>query len=161
MQTKVLTQGSETTHVLVFETGDEVSAGLLNFAKDKQITAAHFTAIGAFKDVTLGWFNLETQDYEGIVINEQVEVLSCVGNVAVFENEPKVHAHLVVGKRDGTAHGGHLLRAHVRPTLELTLVESPRHLQRKTDPTTGLALLDPNAESEPHRRGRSVSAETE
>ncbi len=32
--------------------------------------------------------------------------------------------------------------AHVRPTLEVVLVESPKHLQRKFDPASGLALID-------------------
>jgi len=48
----------------------------------------------------------------------------------------------VVGKPDGAAHGGHLLEAHVRPTLELILTESPRHLQKRHDPESGLALID-------------------
>ena len=68
-------------------------------------------------------------------------MLSLLGNVAVHHDLPKVHAHVVVGKRDGTAHGGHLLEAHVRPTLEAIVVESPRHLERRTDEQTGLALL--------------------
>jgi predicted DNA-binding protein with PD1-like motif len=47
----------------------------------------------------------------------------------------------VLGKADGTAHGGHLLRAHVRPTLEVIVTESPAHLRRRSDPETGLALI--------------------
>ena len=52
------------------------------------------------------------------------------GDVALHETKPKNHAHEVVGKRDGSAHGGHLLEAHVRPTLEVMRIESPRHLRR-------------------------------
>jgi uncharacterized protein len=53
----------------------------------------------------------------------------------------------VLGRRDGTAHGGHLLEAHVRPTLEVMLTESPVQLRRVFDPGVGLALIeiDPNA----------------
>jgi predicted DNA-binding protein with PD1-like motif len=46
-----------------------------------------------------------------------------------------------VGKSDGTAHGGHLLEARVRPTLEVVIVESARHLCRTMRPDLGLALL--------------------
>jgi predicted DNA-binding protein with PD1-like motif len=53
-----------------------------------------------------------------------------------------VHAHIVVGKSDGTAHGGHLLEAHVRPTLEVFLVESPKPLRRKMNAEVSLALID-------------------
>ena len=62
------------------------------------------------------------------------------------KGKPKIHAHLVVGKRDGTAHGGHLLEAHVRPTRELVLVESPVALARRIDATSGFALIDLEAQ---------------
>jgi uncharacterized protein len=76
---------------------------------------------------------------------EQVEVLSLVGDVALKDGAPQVHAHVVVGKSDGTAHGGHILQAHVWPTLEVVLTESPKHLRRKTDAETGLAVIDVGA----------------
>jgi len=77
------------------------------------------------------------------LIQEQVEVLSLIGDIALDDGEPKVHAHVVVGKSDGTAHGGHVLEAHVRPTLEVVLTESPRHLRKRFDPESCLALIDP------------------
>ena len=139
---QIYRQDGEKTYVLVFDIGDEVVSNLLEFARTQAIAAGHFTAIGGFSDVTLGYFQLEVKDYKHINVAEQVEVLSLVGNFAVTaEGEPKVHAHVVVGKSDGSAYGGHLLRARVRPTLEVVVIESPRHLQRISDPNTGLALL--------------------
>jgi predicted DNA-binding protein with PD1-like motif len=73
---------------------------------------------------------------------EQVEVLSLVGDIALEESNPKVHAHIVLGKSDGTAHGGHLIVGHVWPVLEMVLTVPPAYLRRKSDPETGLALLD-------------------
>jgi len=131
----------ERTWALIFETGEEVVAGLRTFARDANILGSHFTAIGAFSDVVLGFFEPEKKRYEKIPVREQVEVVSLLGNVALHDELPKIHAHVVVGKRDGTAHGGHLVEAHVRPTLEVIVVESPRHLERRTDERTGLALL--------------------
>jgi len=135
-------QQGQKTFAVVFDKGDEVVAGLLAFAKENSLAASHFTAIGAFSDVTLGYFEWEKKDYRKLPVREQVEVLSLIGDVALNEGEPKVHAHVVVGKVDGTAHGGHLMEAHVRPTLEVIVVESPEHLQRKTDEETGLALIN-------------------
>lgn len=101
------------------------------------------TAIGAFERVTLGFFDMQKKDYKRIPINEQVELMSLVGNIARDDKgEPKVHAHVVVGKSDGTAYGGHLLDAYVQPTLEVVIVEAERHLCRTTRPELGLALLD-------------------
>ena len=107
-----------------------------------QLTAARFTAIGAFSEATLGYFDAKKKAYEKIPVREQVEVLSLIGDVALDGGQPKIHAHVVVGKRDGTAHGGHLLAAHVRPTLEVMLTEAPMHLRRSFDPMSGLALID-------------------
>jgi predicted DNA-binding protein with PD1-like motif len=130
---------------LIFDKGDEPVAGLTAFAKAQKLGAAHFTAIGAFSDVTLGYFDRAKRDYKKIPLHEQVEVLSLIGDVALDKGEPKIHAHVVVGRADGEARGGHLLEAHVWPTLEVVLVESPRHLRKRHDPETGLALIDPSA----------------
>jgi predicted DNA-binding protein with PD1-like motif len=141
MRARLLHEQGEKTFAVVFDKGDEVVQGLQDFAQQQQLTAAHFTAVGAFSDVTLGYFEREKKDYKKIPLREQVEVLSLVGNIALAKGQPKVHAHVVVGKSDGTAHGGHLLEAHVWPTLEVMLIESPSHLQRHIDEETGLALL--------------------
>ena len=61
--------------------------------------------------------------------------------MGVADGKPKVHAHVVVGERDGSAHGGHLLEARVRPTPEVVLTESPAYLVREHDPQSGLALI--------------------
>jgi predicted DNA-binding protein with PD1-like motif len=129
------------THVLVFDKGDEVMEGLMRFTAERQLSAGHFTAIGAFSDVTLGFLDPDTNEYEPIVVDEQVEALSLVGDVSIEDGKPKIHAHVVVGKRDGSAHGGHLLEAHVWPTLEVVLTESPAHLRREIDSETGLPLI--------------------
>lgn len=129
------------TYALIFETGDEVMSALKAFAHDHRLGGSHFTAIGAFQDVTLGYFDWDKKDYKRIPVDQQVEVVSLVGDVTEGEHDPKLHAHVVIAKSDGTAMGGHLLKAHVRPTLELILVESPRHLRRKHDKESGLALI--------------------
>jgi predicted DNA-binding protein with PD1-like motif len=127
--------------VVVFGTGEEAMAGLREFARAANLAGSHFTAIGAFSDAVLGFFDPDTKQYVKTPVREQVEVLSLLGNVAQHQGRPKVHAHVVVGKRDGAALGGHLMEAHVRPTLEVIVVESPRHLERSSDESTGLALL--------------------
>jgi predicted DNA-binding protein with PD1-like motif len=134
-------QQGERTFAVVFDRGEEVIAGLRQFAREANLTAARFTAIGAFSDVVLGFFDPDAKEYRKATLSEQVEVLSLLGNVAQHEGKPKVHAHVVVGKRDCSAHGGHLMEAHVRPTLEVMVVEAPSHLQRSTDEQSGLALL--------------------
>jgi uncharacterized protein len=133
---------SPKTFILVFETGDELADGLLQFAKEQKLSAASFKAVGALSSVRLGWLNWENKKYEpSVTLDEQVELLSLIGDVALKDGEPLVHAHAVIGRKDGTAHGGHLLQARIRPTCELVLTESPAHLQKFMDPDAGIALI--------------------
>lgn len=132
------------TFILVFETGDELAKGLSDFASEQKLSAASFKAVGALSSVRLGWFSWEAKKYEpSVTLDEQLELLSLIGDVALKDGKPVVHAHVVVGKKDGTTHGGHLLEAHIRPTCEVVLTESPVQLQKVVDPESGLALIKP------------------
>jgi predicted DNA-binding protein with PD1-like motif len=133
--------GGAVRHVLVFEKGDEFVEQLLAFARREKLTAGSFTGIGAFSDVVLGFFERERKDYKRIPLAEQVEVLTLAGDITLKDADPQVHAHVVVGKADGTAWGGHLLEGHVWPTLELVVVESPAELRRTVDDETRLPLI--------------------
>jgi uncharacterized protein len=141
MKGKLISEGPQRTFAVILDTDDEAVQCLTAFAKEHRLSASQFTALGAFRDCVLGYFDWEKKDYARIPIEEQVEVLALVGDIALNDGEPKLHPHVVVGKSDGTAHGGHLLEAHVRPTLEVIITESPVHLQRQSDRETGLALI--------------------
>jgi uncharacterized protein len=131
------------TFVVVFDKGDEAKAGLTAFAQENQVSAAQITGVGAFSRAVLGYFDRQNKEYQRIPVDEQVEVLSLVGDVALKpDGAPEVHAHVVVGRSDGTTLGGHLLEADVWPTLEVVLTDTPQHLRKKHDPETGLALID-------------------
>ena len=130
------------TFVLVSETNDELAQGLKQFACELKLPSASFKAIGTLSSVRLGWLNWKTKQYEpSVSLNEQLELLSLIGEVAPRGGEPQVHAHAVVGKRDGTAHGGHLLQAYIRPTCEVVLMESPVHLRKEYDASAGIPLI--------------------
>jgi predicted DNA-binding protein with PD1-like motif len=131
------------TWALVFEKGDDPISELESFAQEQRLTSASLSAIGAFSSAVLSYFDREQKQYEEIEVEEQLEVLTLLGDIAVHEGQPQIHAHVVLGERDGSTVGGHLLRAQVWPTLELVLRESPAKLRKRHDPETGLALIDP------------------
>lgn len=132
------------TYVVTLEVGEDVVANVLALARELGLASCSITGIGAFQRVRLGYFDWERSDYKENDVDEQVEVLSFIGNLAEGEDgEPKLHAHVVLGRHDATTRGGHLIEATVRPTLELVIVESPEHLQRGHDEKTGLILLQP------------------
>ena len=144
MQSKRLSQSEtgERVFAVILETSDEVVTSLMAFARSNKLAGAQITAIGAFSDAVLNYFDWESKSYLEIPVNEQVEVASLVGDIALSpDGEPALHIHLVLGRRDGSALAGHLGSAHVRPTLEVILTEMPEHLQKVHDPETGLALI--------------------
>jgi predicted DNA-binding protein with PD1-like motif len=141
MHAELINDGPEKTWALIFDTDDDVTSTLLHFSRYHHLAGSRFTAIGGFSRVVLGYFEWDVKQFRPIPIEEQVEVLMLAGDVALRDGEPIVHAHVVVATSDGIAHGGHLLEARVRPTLEVTLVESPVHLHREFDPEVGVALI--------------------
>jgi predicted DNA-binding protein with PD1-like motif len=145
MTSKLLNDhGGLRTFAVVFRTDDDPVAGLTRFAREQKIQGAQLTALGAFRQSTVGFFDLAAKDYRRIRFDEQMEVLALTGNIGVKnEDEPALHAHVVLGRADGSAPGGHLLEATVRPTLEVIVTETPRHLRRTHDPETDLPLIDP------------------
>jgi predicted DNA-binding protein with PD1-like motif len=141
MKAKLINEAPERTFALVFDRGDDVMVELLRFAHEQGLSASRITALGAFERATLGYFDWETRDYVRIPVDEQVEVVSLLGDVALDGDEPRLHLHAVLGRRDGSTLGGHLLEARVRPTLEVLLVDSPSYLRRECDAASGLALI--------------------
>ncbi len=144
MQSKlVFEEAGERTFVLVLAAGEEAFAAISDFAAKESLSAASLTAIGAFERATLGWFDLVNKTYKPIHIESQCEGLSLLGDIALDDDgKPSLHMHAVVGLSDGTTRGGHFLKGIVRPTLEVTINETPARLRRRQRPELGLALID-------------------
>jgi uncharacterized protein len=144
--TKIAGDTGAETRVVVLDSGEEAFAALTKFANDAGITAASLTAIGAFEKTTDGWFDFEKKTYRKIAVEQQCEVLSALGDIAVGDDgKASLHVHVVLGLSDGTTRGGHLLEGKVRPTLEVVLTDTPAHLRRKKRADIGIALIDPDA----------------
>jgi predicted DNA-binding protein with PD1-like motif len=141
MKFKMLNKDSQKTFAIILENGESVIDCLTDFANQQNVRSAQFTAIGALRTLTLGFYNFNDRVYKKIDIDEQIEVLSLIGDVSLYNNTPKIHAHVVVGKENGTAHGGHLLDGIVHPTLEIILTQSPAHLERKMNEEFGIPLI--------------------
>ncbi len=144
MHSKLLwSKAGERTFAVILEPGEEAFSALTAFAGVSGLSGASLTAIGAFERATVGWFDLKKKSYKPIEIDQQCEALSLIGDIATGDDgKPSLHIHAVVGLSDGTTRGGHLLKATVRPTLEVTIVETPAHLRRKKRPDLGIAMIN-------------------
>jgi predicted DNA-binding protein with PD1-like motif len=134
------------TYVLVLDPDEETTEVLTAFVRERGLRAAQVTAVGAFKRAVVGWFDRDEKDYRRIPVEQQCEVLSLVGDIAVGEDGPAPHVHAVLGLPDGTTRGGHLLEGEVWPTLEIVIRSSPATLVKTFRPEIGLALIDPSKE---------------
>lgn len=145
MKSRLLHQAhDQRTFAVVLETGDEAMACLQRFAEQERVFAAQVTAIGAFRHATVAFFDIESKTYEKHKIAEQTEVLSLIGDISEDpKGKPMLHIHAVLGRRDVSTVGGHLVEAHVRPTLEVIVTEQPAHLRRVHDENVGIALIRP------------------
>ena len=156
MRSALLTDGPPRQHLLVLDPGEELVALLTDWAESNELPAASFTGVGALREAVLGYYDLQEQTYDEIPVDEQVELLVLAGDITRDpEGGWQVHAHAVCGRRDGSTVGGHVLRGVVRPTLELVVTVAPRHLRRRHDPSTGLALIDPAPSDPPPAGGYS------
>ena len=149
MQSKLVAESAgQRIFVIILEPGEEAFSTISDFAVKEQFSAASLTALGAFSEATVGWFDFAGKTYRSIPVAQQCEVLSALGDIAIDDNgKPSLHVHVVLGLSDGSTRGGHLLEGFVRPTLEVTLVETPAHLRRKKRPELGIALIDLAASS--------------
>lgn len=156
------TQGGRRRFVLVLDAGEEAMSAIRRFAAAQKLAGSSITGIGAFARCVFGHFDPETHEFTRNAIDAQVEVLSLLGNIAGPDapahdddgdgddatDGPLLHVHCVVGLRDASARGGHLVEGIVRPTMELIIEESPTHLQRGHDRASGLVLLQPNRQGD-------------
>jgi predicted DNA-binding protein with PD1-like motif len=145
MKIRLLSQnGGVKNYAIVLAKGDEVMSGLTDFARQNKVASASFTAIGAFSHATVAWFDDSKKEFKLIPIEQQVELVSMIGNIALVNDKPAVHTHVSVASSDGTVRGGHVINAFVFPTLELFMTVYPTPLHKESDEATGLKLIDPS-----------------
>ena len=133
----------EKVYVVIFHKGDEALSGLTDFAMQHDVQDAHFTAIGAVSGATLAWLDVPKKIYHRISVLEQAEVLSLIGDVAIFNGKPVVHMHAVLGRSDGSTVGGHVFELEANPTLEVFVTVDSMPLKKRPDDASGMKLIDP------------------
>jgi uncharacterized protein len=144
MQAKLVKDGSDgQVYSIIFYKGDEVMSGLTDFAIAHKISDAHFTAIGAVSGATLAWLDVPKKMYRRIAIKQQVEVVSLIGDIAIFNGVPVVHMHAVLCKPDGSTVGGHVFELTSNPTVEVFMTVNTTVLKKKPDDASGMKLIDP------------------
>jgi len=131
------------TYVLVFGKHEELIGGLTAFATEQHVRNARFTAIGDADSAKVGWYDRSRKQFKVITIAEPAEITSLIGDIAIYNDKPVVHAHINLATADGLVHGGHLLEAFIFPTLELMLTTEDTPLYKQLDEESQAALINP------------------
>lgn len=129
------------SHVLLMLEGEKLIESITGFCREKNITAATFTAIGAVKEAELGFYDLAAKEYRWKKAEAELELDNATGNVAMHDGKPFVHAHATVSDNEMHAFGGHLKEATVGASCEVFLTPLHGRIERKYDEKTGLKLM--------------------
>ncbi len=128
---------------LVFDPHAEIVKVLEDFVEKNEWKSVHFVGLGACTDATIAYYDSATKAYVKTVLNQQMEIVSLIGDAAQGNKNEGFHAHIALGFADGTVHGGHLFEAHVLPTLELFVRGSFVPMTRHHDDAFNAELLVP------------------
>ncbi len=138
---KIILQDSR-RYVLRFDKGEEVFAGLTEFASKNQVQAATFWGIGTVSEADLGFYNSFLKQYRSKPILENFEILSLIGNISMLDGKPSLHAHGSFGRTDFSVVGGHVFKLVTLATCEIFLIKLDGEMRRKNNPDLQLNLLD-------------------
>jgi predicted DNA-binding protein with PD1-like motif len=133
--------------VLRLDDGEDLVESLGKFIGLPEVpdTLAVLSGLGMLKQVELGFFSGE--GYETHTFMDPSELLSVSGSI-FRDAEPFLHMHLVLGFRDASVAGGHLVRARACNTLELFLLSSDLRLGRKARGELRVIDFEPDAPGE-------------
>ena len=130
-------------HIIIMSRGEELIDVLTRWAHEHEVVSASFQGIGAVEDVEIGYYTLATKSYTFMTFPEIFEVANMTGNIALVEGKPFVHAHAVLSRCDESLGcvGGHVKRARIAVTLEISLTADAAPVQRIVDDMIGLKLI--------------------
>ncbi|MFX1578115.1 MAG: PPC domain-containing DNA-binding protein [Promethearchaeota archaeon] len=127
------------------EPGEDVLGAIEEVARKHGVQSGQLSLIGAISQAKLGYYHRESAKYRDFTVDEDVEVVSCIGDISTHEGNLVVHAHMIVADEKGKCWGGHLLSGcTVSVTIELVIIETEIELIRTRDDMTGLNLLHIN-----------------
>lgn len=130
-------------YIVRLEKGEQLVSSLVKLIKEQKIPTCWINGLGGAERAEIGFYNLETQEYEWRKVNEPLEIVSLQGNITWAANEPSLHIHGAFSKRDGNTVSGHVKEVIISGTCELFLHRwYGENLTKKVDPDIGLKLLD-------------------
>ena len=125
------------------EAEEDLMDSIIKMVRKHNIKSGFINCIGALKKFTIGFYEIDTKNYKIETFNENVELLTCMGNITYNDGEPIIHLHVSLGRRDYEVIGGHLSKPSiVSVTGEVCIIETDKKFNRANDPQFDLLLLN-------------------
>lgn len=133
---------SEKNLVIRLDIGDEVKESFVKVAKAEGIAAGFIIGLGALKNFTLGYYHVDSGEYEKENFQRPHELTNLTGVISkTKENTPHVHLHATLAGPDHKAVGGHLHEGYVSAAGEFIITPVGGELLRRHIEETGLDIL--------------------
>ena len=128
-------------YIVRLNRGDEIISSITELCKKEAIKAGSISGIGATQLVEAGFYSFKKKRYCGYCFNQNMEILSLLGNISTKDGDPYLHLHIVVSNDEGEALGGHLTKAIISVTGEIFIDTIDIEINREPDATTGINLI--------------------
>ena len=127
--------------LLVLDRGEELVGTVTGFLEEKGVLGGHVSGLGALRNTTVGYFDVEKQEYVKRTFEESMELGNLVGTVGSADGKPLLHAHVTLSGPELIAFAGHLVKGEVSVTAELLVTNFEQDLPREEDEDIGLKLF--------------------
>ncbi|HAT03392.1 MAG TPA: hypothetical protein DCS29_01270 [Candidatus Magasanikbacteria bacterium] len=128
-------------YILRLDRGDELKETLAQFCTENKITAGYFSGIGSTDNCVLAYYDAQQKQYIDHTFIGHYEVISIHGNISLIDENPLIHAHVVISGSDMTAKAGHVQSLMTYITNEIMLQKLDGAITRKHSPEDNLFLI--------------------
>lgn len=129
------------TIIVRIDRGEEILEQVRALALAENIKLASISALGATNEFTVGVFNTSEKKYYSNEFSGAFEIVSLTGTISTMNGEFYAHLHMSAGNDAGEVFGGHLNRAMISATCEMTVTVIDGEVDRYHDDDVGLNLF--------------------
>lgn len=135
-------------YIVRLDRGEELVATVNSLCENEAIYNASLLGIGSIENLELAHYRVDDKRYTVKRFKGVFEVLF-VGNVGIIEGKPIAHIHAVISDEQMRSSAGHLVRATVSATCEITIVKLSSRYHKQHNQKIGLKLW--NFEGKPDK----------
>ena len=129
------------THVFRVKPGQELLDSISRYCQENRVSSGVIIGIiGSVENAKLNFLKALPGKYDSVDYTGPLEIVCAQGSVAFKDDTLIIHIHIQLSGQN-ICSGGHLARATVFSTAEVSIGELDYQLRRQTDSYTGLNEL--------------------